>query len=213
MAEELFVSEGYDNVSMRKIAARIEYSPTTIYRHFENKAAIMKCLIADGYRRVQERYRIVLDRDQDSPLTTLGEIIRVYVEFAVANPNHYELWFASSEMDVVDGQLQMRHGDSSYTVYQVWLDHIEQSRAMGLFPGQSTLTVFQLIWGAVHGLISLRIRHPRLPWLPLPEHLDELLAMIDRGLTTSEERVRPDRPSAPLHPTTLGPRGPAKETP
>ncbi len=39
-AERLFVEEGYENVSMRKIAAIIEYSPTTIYRFFESNASM-----------------------------------------------------------------------------------------------------------------------------------------------------------------------------
>ena len=48
VAEELFVREGYENVSMRRIAARIEYSPTTIYHHFKDKAELFACLL-EGY--------------------------------------------------------------------------------------------------------------------------------------------------------------------
>ena len=40
-ARELFVNEGYENVSMRKIANKIEYSPTTIYLHFKDKADLL----------------------------------------------------------------------------------------------------------------------------------------------------------------------------
>ena len=47
-AEELFVREGYEKVSMRKIARRIEYSPTTIYHHFKDKAELFACLL-EGY--------------------------------------------------------------------------------------------------------------------------------------------------------------------
>ena len=45
-AEELFVREGYEKVSMRKIASRMEYSPTTIYHHFTHKAELFGCLLS-----------------------------------------------------------------------------------------------------------------------------------------------------------------------
>ncbi|HKO02638.1 MAG TPA: helix-turn-helix domain-containing protein, partial [Thermoanaerobaculia bacterium] len=38
-ARELFATEGYDAVTMRRIADRIEYSPTAIYFHFNDKEA------------------------------------------------------------------------------------------------------------------------------------------------------------------------------
>jgi AcrR family transcriptional regulator len=181
-AEELFVKDGYRNVSMRKIAEKIEYSPTTIYRLFRNKAEIMDHLIAEGYRGVYHRYEEILARRPDSPLETLHLIITEYVSFAMANPNHYELWFATSEIRLFDNQLRMRHGDTSYRVYHIWLDRIAECKAEGLLPERDTLVLFQLIWGAVHGMISLRIHHPQFPWLPLDQHVKELLSILKRGL-------------------------------
>jgi hypothetical protein len=105
-----------------------------------------------------------------------------YVDFALGHPDHYRLWFATSEIRMIDGQLQMRHGDRSYHVYQMWLDRIDECKAEGLLPSKDTLTLFQLIWGAVHGMISLRIHHPHFPWLPVDQHVKELLSLLDRGL-------------------------------
>src|ERR1043166_4167468 len=49
-ARELFVSEGYQNVSMRKIAERIEYSPAAIYGYFPSKDDIFFALAEEGFR-------------------------------------------------------------------------------------------------------------------------------------------------------------------
>jgi AcrR family transcriptional regulator len=181
-AEELFIEDGYDNVSMRKIAEKIEYSPTTIYRLFQNKTDIMEQLIADGYRGVYRRYEEILSRRPESPLETLNLIIIEYVAFALDNPNHYRLWFATGRLRMVDDQLRMLHGNSSYRVYHTWLELIDECKAKRLLPDKDTLALFQLIWGAVHGMISLRIHHPHFPWLPLDRHMQELLALINRGL-------------------------------
>lgn len=181
-AEELFVKDGYRNVSMRKIAERIEYSPTTIYRLFRDKADVMNHLIARGYSGVYRRYEEILAHRPDSPLETLNLILAEYVDFALKNPNHYQLWFATSELRVVDGQLRMRHGDTSYRVYSTWIERIDECKAEGLLPDRDTLALFQLIWGSVHGMISLRIHHSRFPWLPVDQHVEELLSLLNRGL-------------------------------
>ncbi|UCC73724.1 MAG: TetR/AcrR family transcriptional regulator [Gemmatimonadota bacterium] len=181
-AERLFAKDGYQNVSMRKIAEEIEYSTTVIYSLFRDKSEIIDDLIAEGYRGVYRRYEEILARRPDSPLETLNSIITEYVAFALENPNHYKLWFATSEIRVIDGQLRMRHGGRSYHVYHTWLEQIDQCKAEGLLPDRDTLTLFQLIWGSVHGMISLRIHHPQFPWLPLKQHVKELLSVLNRGL-------------------------------
>lgn len=181
-AEELFIQDGYEHVSMRKIAEKIEYSPTTLYRLFRDKSDIVDQLIAEGYRGVYERYDEILADRPASPLETLNRIIETYVTFGLEHPNHYQLWFATSEIRMVDGELQMRHGGVSYHVYHVWLDLIEECKQAGRFPNEDTLVLFQLIWGAVHGMISLRIHHPSFPWLPVDRHVREQLSLLDRGV-------------------------------
>jgi AcrR family transcriptional regulator len=181
-AEQLFIEDGYQNVSMRKIADKIEYSPTTIYRYFKNKDDLMHQLIGTGYKEVYRRYQEILDQSQIPPLEKLNLIIKSYIEFSLSTPNHYKLWFATSELTMVDGHLQMSHGDLSYKVYYVWLDRIDECKAEGLFGDRDTLDVFQLLWGSVHGMISLRIQHPRFSWMPVERHVDHLLAMLQRGL-------------------------------
>ncbi len=181
-AEELFVEKGYENVSMRKIADMIEYSPTTIYRLFKSKDDLMHHLIDDGYVRVYQRYQEIIDARPVSPFETLSQIIRTYVEFALDNPRHYELWFSGSEMMLIDEILHMKQGEAVYKVYGTWLEKIEEAKIAGQMIEAETLALFQLIWGSVHGLISLRVHHPDFPWSPLKEHIEDLLQMINRGL-------------------------------
>ncbi len=161
--EELFVKDGYRNISMRKIAAMVEYSPSTIYRFFSSKADLVNELIARGYGGIYDRYQTILSNRGNQPLETLNEIIKTYIEFALENPNHFQLWLETSEIQVLNGKLHMQHGDLVYQVYSVWLDLIEECRTAGHFGDRETMTVFQLIWGPIVGIISLRIRHENFP--------------------------------------------------
>jgi len=181
-AEELFVKDGYQNVSMRKIAEKIEYSATTIYRLFENKAEIIDQLIADGYAGVFERYEKILSHCPESPLQAFNDIIKEYIEFGINNSNHYELWFNNSDLIEQDGKLLMSHGRVQYQVYKTWFDLIDECKEKNLLKDNETIAIFQIVWGAVHGVISLRINYPKFPWMPLQEHIDELISQLNSGL-------------------------------
>ena len=67
-ARELFVHEGYDAVSMRRIAARIEYSPTAIYLHFPDKESILSALCDETFEKLSARLTAHFTRTTD-PLT------------------------------------------------------------------------------------------------------------------------------------------------
>ena len=56
-ARELFDSEGYEHVTMRRIADAIEYSPTTIYNHFEDKDDLVRALCEEDFSRLLQIFR------------------------------------------------------------------------------------------------------------------------------------------------------------
>ncbi len=54
-AAEILAEDGYKGLSVRKIAARIEYSPALIYHYFQDKSEIVSRIVAEGYGRILER--------------------------------------------------------------------------------------------------------------------------------------------------------------
>src|SRR5690349_5915348 len=79
-ARELFVREGYDAVSMRRIAARIEYSPTAIYLHFPDKQSILTALCDETFEKLSTRLAAHVARTPD-PVERLRGGLRLYIEF------------------------------------------------------------------------------------------------------------------------------------
>jgi AcrR family transcriptional regulator len=89
-ARDLFVAEGYHNVSIRKIAERIEYSPGAIYSYFPSKDDIFFALADEGFRLLFAGPPPPLDAD---PITTIRQAFwRVY-EFSKTHPEHFALMF------------------------------------------------------------------------------------------------------------------------
>src|ERR1051325_9122200 len=86
-ARELFAKEGYENVSMRKVAEKIEYSPTTIYLYFESKADLLYFICEETFAKLHKKMES-LNEGCDDPLDCLRKGMRAYIEFGLRHPNH-----------------------------------------------------------------------------------------------------------------------------
>src|SRR5213596_1768898 len=92
-ARDLFVADGYQNVSIRKIAERIEYSPAAIYGYFPSKDDIFFALAEEGFRLLHG------DRASYTALETLPPLERIRVIFtrlyrySCEHPQYFALMF------------------------------------------------------------------------------------------------------------------------
>jgi AcrR family transcriptional regulator len=93
-ARDLFVAEGYDNVSIRKIAERIEYSPA-IYGYFPSKDDIFFALADEGFRLLGDP-RLGEARERLQPLPPLQRVRALFwrlYEFSRQQPEYFALMF------------------------------------------------------------------------------------------------------------------------
>src|SRR3954463_4620464 len=95
-ARELFVAEGFQNVSIRKIAERIEYSPAAIYGYFPSKDDIFYALAEEGFRLLYARDNpSVVDAalDKLEPVERVRTMFWRLYEFSRQHPQYFELMF------------------------------------------------------------------------------------------------------------------------
>jgi AcrR family transcriptional regulator len=93
-ARDLFVTEGYQNVSIRKIAERIEYSPAAIYGYFPSKDDIFFALAEEGFRLLGDPAHSKDPAYQTlSPLDRLRAMFRWFYEFSREHPQYFALMF------------------------------------------------------------------------------------------------------------------------
>jgi AcrR family transcriptional regulator len=99
-ARELFVSEGYQNVSIRKIAERIEYSPAAIYGYFPSKDDIFFALAEEGFRLLgePEDAGAATRLETLEPLDRLREIFWHVYEFGRKQPQYFSLMFIDRDV-------------------------------------------------------------------------------------------------------------------
>ncbi len=147
----LLVADGYDNLSMRKIARAVGCSATSIYLHFENKDALIHALIYEGMERLHER--LVEASDEAEPLARLNALAHAYVRFGLENPEYYQVMFQ------LHPQRMERYPVENYRRARLNLEIHAQALAdgvkAGVFDVESADTGAHVLWTALHGLVSL----------------------------------------------------------
>lgn len=150
-AKQLFVKEGFDNVSLRRIASKIEYSPAALYRYFRNKKEILSVLREEGFARFVERQVAGRERFPD-PVARLRDGARGYIQFAMSEPEYYHLMFSTS-CDQVD--LEGEWAASSLKSFHNFRANVEEAVASEYFGEVETETLVFALWSQVHGLAHL----------------------------------------------------------
>ena len=178
-ARELFVNEGYENVSMRKIANRIEYSPTTIYLYFRDKADLLNSVCQETLLNLLNTLEH-LKRDKSDPLETLKKSGRAYIEFGLKYPQDYKLTF------VIRPQFQkglgLEEGSVGEKVFNYLREMVSECIQQKRFRQADVETTGQVLWSAVHGVTLLLIDFPDFPWTEKDELIDTVIHTTIEGL-------------------------------
>jgi len=169
-AKQLFVKEGFDNVSIRRIASAIEYSPAAIYRYFKSKREILSVLREEGFQQfvAGQRERLATYSDPIERLKVGG---RGYVRFAVEQPDYFELMFCTdcTEVDFVGAQ-----SESSMESFTLFRQTVEECLETGLFGDVDGEAAVFSLWASAHGLAHLIITG-RVPIMTGGVDLDNLI--------------------------------------
>jgi len=184
-ARELFASEGVESVTMRRIADRIEYSPTAIYFHFRDKDALLAELCDHDFREFAHQFT-ALAAIAD-PLERLRAVGHAYIDFGFRNRSHYRLMFMTPRANASrDSQLAKGNPeeDAYAFVKSILVEAIAAKRLRAELTDADLLT--QVIWSGVHGVISLEIAKASdewVEWRPIAERAKLAIDMMVRGIT------------------------------
>jgi AcrR family transcriptional regulator len=181
-ARELFASEGVDAVTMRRIADRIEYSPTAIYFHFRDKDALLAELCDCDFRAFSQNFAAVA-RIAD-PVERLRQAGRTYVDFGLVHPSHYRLMFMTPK---TAGSQTIEKGNPDEDAYAFLKAIIADLQAQGRLREEyaNVDLAAQVIWSAIHGVVALEIAKCNdqwVEWRPVAERTEAMIELIERAV-------------------------------
>jgi len=155
-ARDLFVAEGYQNVSIRKIAERIEYSPAAIYSYFASRDDIFLALAAEGFHRLDDKVQHAMRADD--ALENVRSFWWAFYEFSQEQPAYFELMFVDRSVPRITEQWE------GFEFLQQMLANavaaIQRAIDTGHFP--TTLNpdaAMHMLWASLIGPGVVGIRH------------------------------------------------------
>jgi AcrR family transcriptional regulator len=171
-ARELAEQQGWDAVTTRKLAERIEYSQPVLYSHFRGKREIIGAVALQGAAELATAVRDATSA-ADRPRARVVALARAYLDFAARNPAVYDALFQ------LDGGLAYAQEDTPEPLkdaFAALLETLGEVTGDGVQPGLFT----EVFWAALHGLATLTRAGRLLPEdaEPRVELLVDRLAMV-----------------------------------
>ncbi len=176
-ARELFVAEGVEATTMRAIAAKIGYTPTAIYHHFQDKDALLIELCLSDFRALAQAM-LKIGRIED-PVERLRRMGMAYTDFALDNQSQYRFMFMTQMQHFGEDSNGVPFKKPDEDAYDFLLTTVNEGIEKQLFRPELTDApeLAQMFWGAIHGVISLWFTHCKDPNIALREPRETVRTM------------------------------------
>jgi AcrR family transcriptional regulator len=177
-AREMFVEEGYANVSMRKIADKIGYSATTIYLYFKDKNDLLHQICEQTFARLAQNIKAIYMLS-DNPLEKLRSGLREYIHFGLKHPSQYEIVFITPLPVKVEGSFEESNGKIAFDTLRTV---ITECVSANLLKSSDVELLSQTLWAGIHGVTSLLIQHSGFPFVERERLIDSMIDTLISGI-------------------------------
>lgn len=149
---DLYLAEGLEGFSMRKLARAVGVTAPALYRHFESREYVLADVVREAYREFSAYlYRALEGRTPEERLRRAGE---GYLEFALEHPRWYQMVYVAPEKI---GQETLREDIEAQgcAIHQFWVDRLRECMDAGLLAPTDPVDIALTLWAHAHGLIKL----------------------------------------------------------
>lgn len=178
-ARSIIAEGGIDSLSMRTLADAIDYSPSALYKYFDNKEALIYAIALQGLDELAQALHTAID-SHDDYFDKFAATGRAYLAYAFANPELYKLMFSSPLYEVhTDFISAAQHEDA----FQVMVGLFKAGIEAGVFKARPDYGAFEMAfhsWVTVHGLVMLWVTGN----VPLPD-FEMMVERISQAMVLS----------------------------
>lgn len=149
---DLYLEEGLDGFSMRKLARAVGVTAPALYRHFESREHVLGEVVREAYREFSAYlYRGLEGRTAQERLSKAGD---GYLEFALEHPRWYQMVYIAPERLGVEALPEDIEAQGC-AIHQFWVDRLRECMHDGLLRPGDPAEVGLTLWAHTHGLIRL----------------------------------------------------------
>ena len=151
VTQELYLENGIEGVSMRKVAERVGVSAPAIYRHFKNKDELLSEIVVQGLKILEGYLRPAME--SGTSFERLRRMIDGYLNFALEEPLYFDFAFLTPSHDInrLADELAKPHA----ATFRIAIDVVADCMKDGTFIDGDPLESGILLWAEAHGLVIL----------------------------------------------------------
>jgi AcrR family transcriptional regulator len=188
---EILVEEGYQALTMRKLAEKIEYTPGALYVHFPDKDALVRAICQLDMQEFAKKCRAALA--VSDAMEKLRALARLYASFALEHPQQYKVLFVLDPVPALDHDAIVERGNPESDAYAILELAVESALAAGHFPAFESRPqlVAQLLWAGMHGVVSIENRRHegmKIPFEPIEDRVATMCDAMLAGLARVDVR-------------------------
>ena len=161
-AERIFVAEGYEGATIRKIADEVGVSSTALYMHFQDKGCILLEICERTLRLLLERNREIAAKPLDA-VVRVKMMLEAYMRWGLEHPNAYQLVYSGPPMAAV-GPWPEDSRDLPTQCYDIFCNVVREIAAEGRLRSGSADAAAQVLWMSCHGVVALLASRPNFDW-------------------------------------------------
>lgn len=188
-AKELFLEQGYDSTTIRKIADRVGISAPALYLYFKDKEALMLALCDQTFGHLIEAINEI-EKTVSEPLERVRRFGEAYASFGLTHPDEYRLIFMGANIPESLRKIghrmptddPTRPGVGGALVFSRLVAILNQVEASGVKLRYPADTCAELCWMGIHGVVAAMIMKPDFPWSNRDLLIDGMLDMVAKGI-------------------------------
>ena len=190
-AREVFLEEGLAGLSMRTVAERVGVSATALYRHFDDKDALLATMLGEAFASFGSYLGRALGGR--TPLARFRLTGEAYFDFALDHPRDYELMFLTNCADLGFKRISKEIDERSRPTFEFLVERVEECMQARVFVRRDPREVALYAWSTVHGTASLWLLGQLREVMNLAAfrtQMSRTLDLIERALGAREDSRR-----------------------
>lgn len=181
-ASAAFDIQGYEQFSMRRLAAQLGCSPGTLYLYFRDKDELLHAVIEESFAGLLETLRSI--PTEGDPLSSMKQKLRAYIDFGLRNPHQYKCAF------VLRSSRRSKRPYQPHPAFDEMLHAVRECAELGVL-GRADITITsQVLWACIHGITSLLVARPAFPWTEKNQLIEELIEAAVAGVARNRRLTK-----------------------
>jgi len=152
---ELYLKDGFEGFSMRKLARAVGVTAPALYRHYENREKVLLDVVLEGHKVLGQYLYTALAGP--TPRERFSRAGQAYLDFALDHPRYFQMIHAFTEAMGLE-EIPDEVAEETCAIGQFWDDRVRECMDAGVLRRGDPEQIGLTLWAQAYGLISLFLR-------------------------------------------------------